>query len=72
MLAVGVVVTNRGVTIFTDVEGNHRPKTGSNLSAKGLVSATHTLILPEIIDELGYQPRDGAAITTVRAPGPGR
>ena len=29
--------------------------------------ATHSLVLPEIIDELGYSPRDGDAITTVRA-----
>ena len=29
--------------------------------------ATHTLVLPGIIDELGYSPRDADAITTVRA-----
>jgi predicted aspartyl protease len=29
--------------------------------------ATHSLILPDIIDELGHSPRDGEAITTVRA-----
>lgn len=29
--------------------------------------ATHSLVLPDIIDELGYSPRDADAITTVRA-----
>lgn len=29
--------------------------------------ATHTLILPGIVDELGYSPRDAEAITTARA-----
>lgn len=29
--------------------------------------SSETVIMPEIIDELGYSPRDGEAITTVRA-----
>ncbi len=29
--------------------------------------ATHSLVMPDIVDELGYSPRDGEAITTVRA-----
>lgn len=29
--------------------------------------ASHTLVVPAFVDELGYSPRDGEAITTVRA-----
>jgi predicted aspartyl protease len=41
------------------------PRTHAELSLVLDTGSAHTLILPEIMDELGFNPRDGAAITGV-------
>ena len=47
------------------VWGPHGPRMPLRLALD--TAASHTIIVPEIIDELGYSPRQGVAVTSVRS-----
>lgn len=54
------------IYIYGRVRGPLRPQ-GRRVRLVVDTAAAETIIIPEILDELGYSPRDGEAITAMRS-----